>query len=103
LQFIPEKVLRGIQLTSWRICDRQETPSQRGRLLYRNSSQEGNPSYKTEGEHSEIHLQITPEKEEVCTCFVQFSRTLTLSFLWKSQLYTEYWLSTGKCISKDFG
>jgi len=52
LQHIPEELLRGIQLTSLRICDRQQKPSQRGRLLYRNSSQEENPSYKAEDEHS---------------------------------------------------
>lgn len=69
LQDIPEQPWRGIQLTNLRICDRQQKPSQRGRLLYRNSSQEENPSCKAEGEFSKTYMpapwyaHFTMEKE----------------------------------------
>lgn len=99
LQPIPEKLLRGIQLTSLRICDRQQEPSQRGRLLHRNSSQEENPSCRAEGEHSKIHLTClnfamlnSPWRRGLRLLpDMQFSRTLKLSFLQKPGPCPEYW------------
>lgn len=115
LQHIPEKLLRGIQLTSLRICDRQQKPSQRGRLLYRNSSHEENPSYKAENEHSKTHLvclhlamltapwrnRLTPPSCHTIHQDIQIiilNVILKLCFLQKTRPSPEYWLDIGICI-----
>lgn len=87
LQHIPEKLLRGIQLTSLRTCDRQQKPSQRGRVLYRNSSQEENPSY-IEDKHSKTHLIClhSGETGSHLLSAIQFIKTFKLHSKYHSQI-----------------
>lgn len=111
VQHIPEKLLKGTQLMRLKTSDRQEKPSQKGRVLYRNSSLARNPSCKAEEKHSKIHLtascQLTSlwRKQEAftppscrTTCQDTQIITLRLFFLQKTRPFPEYWLAVGKGI-----